>query len=71
MVQKYSYNWLCDYLGENAPTPEVIADLLTAHAFEVEGTEEHNGDTIFELKILPDRGSDCLSHRGIAREIAT
>ncbi len=71
MVQKYSYNWLCDYLGENAPTPEVIADLLTAHAFEVEGIDEHDSDTIFELKILPDRGSDCLSHRGIAREIAT
>ena len=71
MVQKFSYNWLAEYLGSNAPTPGAIADLLTTHAFEVEGLEPHDNDTILELKILPDRGSDCLCHRGIAREIAT
>ncbi|MBY0538791.1 phenylalanine--tRNA ligase subunit beta [Patescibacteria group bacterium] len=71
MVQKFSYNWLCEYLGEPAPAPSVIADLLTKHAFEVEGIEEHHGDTVIELKILPDRGSDCLCHRGLARELAT
>ncbi len=71
MVVKFSYNWIAEYLGANAPTPEVVSDLLTAHAFEVEGMEKKDEDTIFELKILPDRGSDCLCHRGIAREIAT
>ena len=29
-----------------------------------------NGDTIFDLKILPDRAHDLLSHQGVAREIA-
>lgn len=27
-------------------------------------------DTLFDLKILPDRGADALSYRGLAREIA-
>ena len=27
-------------------------------------------DTIFEIKVLPDRGHDCLSHVGVAREVA-
>jgi phenylalanyl-tRNA synthetase beta chain len=71
MVQKFSYNWLCEYLGEPAPSPEVISDLLTKHAFEVEGMEKYDGDTVIELKILPDRGSDCLCHRGLARELST
>jgi phenylalanyl-tRNA synthetase beta chain len=71
MVQKFSYNWLCDYLVTPAPTPEVISELLTFHAFEVEEIETHKDDTVISLKILPDRGSDCLCHRGIAREIAT
>jgi len=71
MVQKFSYNWLCDYLASPAPTPEAISELLTFHAFEVEEVETHGDDTVISLKILPDRGSDCLSHRGVAREIAT
>ncbi len=71
MVVKFSYNWLCEYLGDPAPTPEVISDLLTKHAFEVEGMETHMDDTVLELKILPDRGSDCLCHRGLARELST
>lgn len=71
MVQKFSYNWLCDYLPTPAPAPELISELLTFHAFEVEDTEKLEGDTVISLKILPDRGSDCLCHRGVAREIAT
>jgi phenylalanyl-tRNA synthetase beta chain len=27
-------------------------------------------DTIFEIKVLPDRAHDCLSHVGVARELA-
>ena len=70
MVQKFSYNWLCEYLGEPTPSPEVISDVLTKHAFEVEGMETYDGDTVIELKILPDRGSDCLCHLGLARELS-
>lgn len=59
------------YLGPEAPTPEEVATLLTFHAFEIEEQHQTDTDTIFELKILPDRGSDCLSQRGVAREIAS
>ncbi len=38
-------------------------------AFEIEGIEKIKGDSILEIKILADRGHDCLSHTGIAREI--
>ena len=71
MVQKFSYNWLAEYLGNGAPSPAIMSELLTKYAFEVEGMETLADDTVIELKILPDRGSDCLCHRGIARELAT
>jgi phenylalanyl-tRNA synthetase beta chain len=38
-------------------------------AFEIDGMEEKNGDTIFDIKILPDRSPYALSHRYIAQEI--
>ena len=66
-----SYNWLKDYLGEDIPPVTELTDLLTFHAFEIDGIEIINGDTVMDVKILPDRGSDSLSHRGVAREIAT
>ncbi|MEZ4104254.1 MAG: phenylalanine--tRNA ligase subunit beta [Candidatus Paceibacterota bacterium] len=65
-----SYNWLKDYLGEGLPPVEEVVELLTFHAFEIEGTEEIDGDTQIEVNVLPDRASSCLSHRGIALELA-
>lgn len=41
------------------------------HAFEVEGIETVGEHQVIDVKILPDRASYCLSHRGIAREIAS
>ena len=66
-----SYNWLKDYLVEDLPSVTEVVDLLTTHSFEVESTEERDGDTVIDIKILPDRAGDCLSHRGVARELAT
>lgn len=66
-----SYNWLKEYLGEIALTPSEAADLLVKHAFEVEGMEAVDDDTVIDVDVLPNRSSDCLSHRGIAREIAS
>jgi len=66
-----SYNWLKDYLGEDIPPVEELTELLTFHAFEIDGVEIMGKDTVIDVKILPDRGSDGLSHRGVAREIAT
>jgi phenylalanyl-tRNA synthetase beta chain len=68
---KVVHQWLKDYVGESLGTPEEIGELLTFHAFEIEGVEKVGEHEVIEVKILPDRASDCLSHRGIAREIAS
>lgn len=67
---KVSHKWLQEYITKKLPTPEKTAELLTMHAFEVEGAEKVKGDTIFDVNVLPNRAHDCLSHYGIARELA-
>ncbi len=67
---KISYNWLQNYFKEKLPTPEKISEGIIFHSFEVEEVEEIKNDTIFDIKILPDRAHDCLSHWGIAKEIS-
>lgn len=66
-----SYNWLKEYLGDTAPSAEEVATLLTFHAFEIDGIEVVGDDTAIDVNVLPNRGSDCLCHRGIARDIAS
>jgi len=66
---KISYNWLKEYV-EKLPKPEKLADLLTAHSFEVKIVEKSASDYILDIDILPNRGHDCLSYAGIARECA-
>lgn len=66
---KVSYNWLQSYFKEELPKPDVLADGLIFHSFEVESMEVLEDDNVFDIKILPDRAHDCLSHFGIAREI--
>lgn len=65
------HEWLKDYCGDRIPSVKEIENLLTFHAFEIEGTEQTDGHDVIDVKVLPDRAADCLSHRGIAREIAT
>ncbi len=67
---KISYNWLQSYFRDKLPEPEVISDGIIFHAFEVEEMEQIGEDTIFDIKVLPDRAHDCLSHFGIAKEIS-
>jgi len=66
---KVSYNWLKQYISK-LPKPEKLADLLTLHSFEVEKLKKQKNDWILDIDILPNRAHDCLSHIGIAREIA-
>lgn len=40
------------------------------HAFEIDGIEQKGSDYILDVKITPNRGHDCLSHAGIAKEIS-
>ncbi|MBI2048928.1 MAG: C40 family peptidase [Parcubacteria group bacterium] len=67
---KASYRWLQSYFEKELPSPEMVADTLTFHAFEVEHVEKIGDDTIFDIDILPNRTHDCLSHLGVARELS-
>lgn len=67
---KFSYNWLQNYFDEKLPEPEKISLGIIFHSFEVEEMDKVGNDTIFDIKVLPDRAHDCLSHWGIAKEIS-
>jgi len=64
----FSYNWLKEYL--KLPKPEKLAEVLTMHAFEVEEVKKVGGDFYLDIAVLANRGPDCFSHIGIARECA-
>ncbi len=79
---KISHNWLQKYFAKPLPSPEKLDELFTFRAFEVESAEKfsENGksadgkpydvnDTIFDLKVLPDRAHYALCHKGIAGEV--
>lgn len=63
---RISREWLQSYFEHPLPDIQTLADALTFHAFEIESTE---GD-ILDVKVTPNRGHDCLSHRGIAKELS-
>lgn len=63
---KTSRAWLQNYFASPLPEAGVLSDALTFHAFEIESVE---GD-ILDVKVTPNRGHDCLCHRGIARELS-
>ncbi|MBI2627965.1 MAG: phenylalanine--tRNA ligase subunit beta [Candidatus Niyogibacteria bacterium] len=67
---RVSYNWLQSFFAKELPKPEKLAELLTLHSFEVENLEKKSGDFLLDIDVLPNRKHDCLSHIGIAREIA-
>jgi len=67
---KISYKWLKDYVPD-LPGADKLRDVFTYHLCEVEGVEKlPNGDTIFDINILPNRAHDLLCHRGVAFELA-
>ncbi len=67
---KISYNWLKWYVPE-IPEAESLVDVFNYHLCEVEGVEKlSDGDTIFDINILPHRAHDLLSHHGIGMELA-
>jgi phenylalanyl-tRNA synthetase beta chain len=68
---KISYNWLKWYIPD-VPDAEKLADVFTYHVAEVESFDKlPDGDFIFDIKILPNRAHDLLSHQGVARELAS
>ena len=67
---KVSKLWLDKFFNEALPSAEVLADALTFHAFEIDGIEKIGDDEVLDVKVTPNRGHDCLSHRGIAKELS-
>lgn len=65
-----SYNWLRAHFEKDIPSPDEISMLFMKYLCEVEGMEKKGEDTIFDLKIMPDRGHDLLSHAGVAKELS-
>ena len=65
---KILLSWLKDYVPINK-TAEVLAEDLSMFAHEVESITPMGEDAILDLEITPNRG-DCLSHLGIARQVA-
>ncbi len=68
---KVSRDWLQTYFDGELPAGPDLADVLMFHTFEVEGVETVGVDTVIDVDVLPNRSSDCLSHRGVARDLAT
>jgi len=71
---RISYNWLKWYVP-GAPGAEKLVDIFNYHLCEVESLEKigmgQSEDSIFDLKVLPNRAHDLLSHQGVARELAS
>ncbi|MBU0476534.1 phenylalanine--tRNA ligase subunit beta, partial [Patescibacteria group bacterium] len=66
----FSYNWLQSFFEKKLPKPEKLAELLTKHIFEVEEIKKIDKDFVLDIDVLPNRGSDCFAHLGIAEEIS-
>jgi phenylalanyl-tRNA synthetase beta chain len=65
---KISLNWLSDYLPGTLDAKE-LATTLTNGGLPVEVIERVGDDTMIDVEVTSNR-SDCLSHIGVAREIA-
>ena len=65
---KISLNWLQEYLP-GALDRQTAAEALTHGGLPVENFEERGDDTVIDVEVTSNR-SDCLSHIGVARELA-
>ncbi len=67
---KVSKSWLQTYFDTPLPATDELVRRITFGIFEVEGVEQVGADDVLDVKVLPDRSSYALSHRGIAKEIS-
>lgn len=67
-TMKISLEWLREYVDLDASAEE-IAKRLSDLGFPIEAIEKAGEDTVLDVEITSNRG-DCLSHIGIARELA-
>ncbi|MCE5340324.1 MAG: phenylalanine--tRNA ligase subunit beta [Planctomycetaceae bacterium] len=65
---KTSLNWLKEYVSITE-TPQELAALLSGIGFNIESVEILADDAVIDVEVTSNR-PDCLSHIGVAREIA-
>ncbi|MBP8609927.1 MAG: hypothetical protein KBI28_11080, partial [Syntrophaceae bacterium] len=65
---KISLDWLREYIDLDNSADEIAARLSNL-GFPIENIEKSGNDTVLDVEITSNRG-DCLSHIGIARELA-
>src|SRR5688572_31246800 len=63
-----SYKWLQELTGTKLK-PEEIRERLTNVGLAVDAVEQRDDDFVLDVEVPSNRG-DCLSHVGIARELA-
>ena len=63
-----SYKWLKELTGTSL-TPLELRERLTMVGLAIDAVEEVNGDSVLDVEV-PSNRPDCLSHLGIAREVA-
>ncbi len=63
-----SYNWLRE-LTNTSLAPRELAERLTMLGLAVEGVHEAGDDYVLDVDLTSNR-PDCLSHLGVAREVA-
>jgi len=65
---KISLNWLSDYIETGLPADQ-IAEILSDLGLPCEAIEYLDYDAVIDVEVTSNRG-DCLSHIGIARDLA-
>jgi phenylalanyl-tRNA synthetase beta chain len=63
-----SYNWLRELTG-TALSPQELRERLTMVGLAIDAVDEMEGDSVLDVEV-PSNRPDCLSHIGIAREVA-
>ncbi len=66
---KISREWLGDYVDLTDLSDSEIAEKLTSIGHAVEGIEQHEGSSVFEIEFTTNR-VDAMSHLGLARELS-
>ena len=63
-----SYNWLRELTGTKL-NPQDVGDRLTSVGLAVDKVEARGDDQVLDVEVASNR-PDCLSHVGVARELA-
>ena len=63
-----SYNWLRELTGTTL-SPLQLRERLTMVGLAIDAVQEIEGDSVLDVEV-PSNRPDCLSHIGVAREVA-